>query len=386
MNGSAIALLGATGSIGIQTIDVVRSLGMRISVLSAHSNVSVIERQIREFRPSAAIMTDERAAGELKIAVADTDTKVYSGKDALCSCIAESEASTVVNAVVGFAGLEPSIAAIESGKRLALANKESLVAGGEFVTGLARAHGVDIFPIDSEHSAIFQCMLASSDSKSELEKVLLTGSGGPFRGKNKEDLMAVTPEQAINHPTWSMGKKISVDSATLMNKGLEVIEAVRLFDIPPECVDVVIHKESIVHSMVCFRDKSVIAQMSYPDMRLPISYALTYPERAYADLKPVDFPSLGSLSFEKPDMDTFPCLSYAYQALEMGGNATAALNGANEVAVARFLNNEIGFLDIPRCVKAALDAFKPTENTFDGVLAADAMGRSVAALLNREYR
>ncbi len=386
MSGSAIALLGATGSIGIQTIDVVRSLGMRISVLSAHSNVSVIERQIREFRPSAAIMTDERAAGELKIAVADTDTKVYSGKDALCSCIAESEASTVVNAVVGFAGLEPSIAAIESGKRLALANKESLVAGGEFVTGLARAHGVDIFPIDSEHSAIFQCMLASSDSKSELEKVLLTGSGGPFRGKNKEDLMAVTPEQAINHPTWSMGKKISVDSATLMNKGLEVIEAVRLFDIPPECVDVVIHKESIVHSMVCFRDKSVIAQMSYPDMRLPISYALTYPERAYADLKPVDFPSLGSLSFEKPDMDTFPCLSYAYQALEMGGNATAALNGANEVAVARFLNNEIGFLDIPRCVKAALDAFKPTENTFDGVLAADAMGRSVAALLNREYR
>lgn len=386
MNGSAIALLGATGSIGIQTIDVVRSLGMRVSVLSAHSNVSVIERQIREFRPSAAIMTDERAAGELKIAVADTDTKVYSGKDALCSCIAESEASTVVNAVVGFAGLEPSIAAIESGKRLALANKESLVAGGEFVTGLARAHGVDIFPIDSEHSAIFQCMLASSDSKSELEKVLLTGSGGPFRGKNKEDLMAVTPEQAINHPTWSMGKKISVDSATLMNKGLEVIEAVRLFDIPPECVDVVIHKESIVHSMVCFRDKSVIAQMSYPDMRLPISYALTYPERAYADLKPVDFPSLGSLSFEKPDMDTFPCLSYAYQALEMGGNATAALNGANEVAVARFLNNEIGFLDIPRCVKAALDAFKPTENTFDGVLAADAMGRSVAALLNREYR
>lgn len=386
MNGSAIALLGATGSIGIQTIDVVRSLGMCISVLSAHSNVSVIERQIREFRPSAAIMTDERAAGELKIAVADTDTKVYSGKDALCSCIAESEASTVVNAVVGFAGLEPSIAAIESGKRLALANKESLVAGGEFVTGLARAHGVDIFPIDSEHSAIFQCMLASSDSKSELEKVLLTGSGGPFRGKNKEDLMAVTPEQAINHPTWSMGKKISVDSATLMNKGLEVIEAVRLFDIPPECVDVVIHKESIVHSMVCFRDKSVIAQMSYPDMRLPISYALTYPERAYADLKPVDFPSLGSLSFEKPDMDTFPCLSYAYQALEMGGNATAALNGANEVAVARFLNNEIGFLDIPRCVKAALDAFKPTENTFDGVLAADAMGRSVAALLNREYR
>lgn len=386
MKEASIALLGSTGSIGIQTTEVVRSLGMRISVLSAHSNITLIEEQIREFNPSVAVMTDKLAAEELKIRVADTPTKVYGGADALCASVEECQSSTVVNAVVGFAGLSPSIASINSGKRLALANKESLVAGGGFITQLAKEHKVEIFPIDSEHSAIFQCMLASSNSNKETEKVLLTGSGGPFRGKTTSDLEGVTPEQAINHPTWSMGKKISVDSATLMNKGLEVIEAVRLFDITTEQIEVLIHKESIVHSLVRFKDKSVIAQMSYPDMKLPISYALTYPERVYSELTPLDLASVGSLTFEKPDTDTFKCLKLAYRALEMGGNATAALNGANEVAVDRFLNRQIGFLDIPRCIKAALDEFKPTENTFEGILDADRQGRSIASSLDREYR
>jgi len=386
MNGSSIALLGSTGSIGIQTTDVVRSLGRRISVLSAHSNIKLIEEQIREFNPAVAVMTDDSAAKELKIAVSDTDTKVYSGANALCAAVEECDCETVVNAVVGFAGLAPSVSCIKSGKRLALANKESLVAGGSFVTQLARNNGVEIFPIDSEHSAIFQCMLASSNCSKEVEKVLLTGSGGPFRGKGVSDLEGVTPQEAINHPTWNMGRKISVDSATLMNKGLEVIEAVRLFDITTDDIEVVIHKESIVHSLVRFRDKSIIAQMSYPDMKLPISYALTYPERVYNELPPLDLTAVSSLTFEKPDTDTFKCLKLAYRALEMGGNATAALNGANEVAVERFLNLQIGFLDIPRCVEAALDAFVPTEATYEGVLDADRQGRSVASSIDRKHR
>ena len=380
---TSVALLGSTGSIGIQTIDVIRSLGMRITLLSAKSSVDALEKQIREFRPAAAVMTDPAAAEELKIRVADTETKVYSGEDSLCSCVAECGAQTVVNAVVGFAGLKPTVAAIEAGKRLALANKESLVAGGEFVIPLAKKRGVDIFPIDSEHSAIFQCMLASADRFSEVDKILLTGSGGPFRGKTEFELLNVTPEQAINHPTWNMGKKISVDSATLMNKGLEVIEAVRLFGVSPDKIEVVIHKESVVHSMVRFRDGAVIAQMSYPDMRLPISYALTYPSREYAQFTPLDFASLGSLTFEEPDTATFKCLDYAYTALEMGGNATAVLNGANEVAVERFLNREIGFCDIPRCVETALLGAAPTDADLDGIIDADRQGRLIASAVKR---
>lgn len=385
MNDTSVAVLGSTGSIGIQTLDVIRSLGMRITLLSAKTSVDALEKQIREFAPEAAVMTDPAAAEELKIRVADTETKVYSGEDSLCSCVAKCGAKTVVNAVVGFAGLKPTVAAIESGKRLALANKESLVAGGEYVIPLAKKHGVDIFPIDSEHSAIFQCMLASADRFSEVDKIILTGSGGPFRGKKEFELRSVTPEQAVNHPTWSMGKKISVDSATLMNKGLEVIEAVRLFGVSPEKIEVVIHKESVIHSMVRFRDGAVIAQMSYPDMRLPISYALTYPSREYAEYKPVDFASLGSLNFEEPDTSTFKCLDYAYTALEMGGNATAVLNGANEVAVERFLNHEIGFCDIPRCVETALLGASPTDNDFDGILDADLQGRRIASVIKRTW-
>lgn len=379
MTENTVALLGSTGSIGKQTIEVIRALGMRVSLLSANKNVDAVEKQVREFSPRAAVMVDADAARELKTRLADTDTKVYGGADALCRCVSECDADVVVNAVVGFAGLAPSVAAINAGKRLALANKESLVAGGSFVTELARSRGVEIFPIDSEHSAIFQCMLASSDRASEVEKILLTGSGGPFRGRKLSELAAVTPEQAVKHPTWNMGRKISVDSATLMNKGLEVIEAVRLFNVAPEKIEVVIHKESIVHSMVRFKDCAVIAQLSYPDMRLPISYALTYPGREYSELTPIDFASLGTLSFEKPDIDTFKCLGYAYDALKMGGNATAVLNGANEEAVARFLRREIGFCDIPRCIEAALEHYTDTDSSFDGIVEADRQGRRIAA-------
>ena len=383
MIGGSAAVLGSTGSIGIQTLDVVRSLGMRITLLSAKSSVDALEKQIREFAPAAAVMTDPAAAETLRVRVADTGTKVYSGEDALCACVGECGADTVVNAVVGFAGLKPTVAAISAGKRLALANKESLVAGGEYVIRLAEKNNVEIFPIDSEHSAIFQCMLASSDHAAEVDKIILTGSGGPFRGMKESELRSVTPEQAVRHPTWNMGRKISVDSATLMNKGLEVIEAVRLFGVSPETIEVVIHKESVIHSMVRFRDGAVISQMSYPDMRLPISYALTYPRREYADYKPLDFAELGCLNFEKPDFETFKCLAYAYTALEMGGNATAVLNGANEVAVERFLNNEIGFCDIPRCVEAALRGADSTDNDLDGIYEADLQGRKIASAVNR---
>lgn len=382
---SSVALLGSTGSIGTQTVDVIRSLGMRITLLSARNSVDTIEKQIREFSPAAAVMTDPSAAEELKIRVADTKTKVYGGEDALSACVAECGAETVVNAVVGFAGLKPTVAAIESGKRIALANKETLVAGGELVTSLAKKHGVKIFPIDSEHSAIFQCLLASSKPADEVEKIILTGSGGPFRGKKWFDLRSVTPEQAVKHPTWNMGQKISVDSATLMNKGLEVIEAVRLFGVSPDKIEVVIHKESVIHSLVRFRDGAVIAQMSYPDMRLPISYALTYPGRVYPAAEPLDLASLGTLDFEEPDTETFKCLDYAYTALEMGGNATAALNGANEVAVERFLKREIGFCDIPRCVETALLGFAPTDNDLDGIIDADLQGRRIAAAVKKSW-
>ncbi|MBR5942314.1 MAG: 1-deoxy-D-xylulose-5-phosphate reductoisomerase, partial [Clostridia bacterium] len=260
-----------------------------------------------------------------------------------------------------------------------------LVAGGELVTSLAKQHGVKIVPIDSEHSAIFQCLLASSKPADEVEKIILTGSGGPFRGKKWFDLRSVTPEQAVKHPTWNMGQKISVDSATLMNKGFEVIEAVRLFGVSPDNIEVVIHKESVIHSLVRFRDGAVIAQMSYPDMRLPISYALTYPGRVYPAAEPLDLASLGTLDFEEPDTETFKCLDYAYTALEMGGNATAALNGANEVAVERFLKREIGFCDIPRCVETALLGFAPTDNDLDGIIDADLQGRRIAAAVKKSW-
>lgn len=381
-----IALLGSTGSIGTQTADVARSLGLHISVISARSNVSIIENQIRCFSPKTAIMTDIDAAKDLKVRVADTDTEVLFGEDSICDSIAQDDVDTVVNAIVGFAGLKPSLAAINNHKRLALANKESLVAGGDYITSLARKNNVDIFPIDSEHSAVFQCMLASSDKKNELEKIILTCSGGPFRGKDKDFLLSVTPEQAVKHPKWNMGPKISVDSATLMNKGLEIIEAVRLFDVPESMIEVVVHKESIIHSMVMFRDKAVIAQMSYPDMKLPISYALTYPERRYDALEPIDFYKLGSLSFESPDMDTFSCLKCAYKALRIGGNAPAALNGANEAAVNSFLNHNIAFTDIPACIDYALENYKETDCSLDGVIAADLQGRNNAELMINSLR
>lgn len=374
----SIALLGSTGSIGTQTADVARSLGLNISVISAKSNVKIIENQIRSFAPKIAVMTDIDAAKDLRIRVKDTNTKVLCGEDSICESIDDNDIDTVVNAIVGFAGLNPSVAAINKHKRLALANKESLVAGGEFITSLARENNVEIFPIDSEHSAIFQCLLSSSNKKDELEKIIITCSGGPFRGKDIGYLSSVTPEQAVKHPKWNMGRKISVDSATLMNKGLEVIEAVRLFNVTVDMIDVVIHKESIIHSMVMFKDKTVIAQMSYPDMRLPISYALTYPERKYDLLSPLDFYSIGSFSFEKPDIDTFECLKCAYTALKKGGNCSAALNGANEEAVNAFLNNKISFIDIPKCINYALDNYCDTEVSLAGVIAADNQGRKNA--------
>ena len=340
-----INLLGSTGSIGVQTLDVARARGYKIESLAAFSNVDIIEKQIREFKPAYAALVDEKAAADLKVRVADLPVKVYSGLEGVSFCGAEADGEITLNSVVGMAGLKPTLSAIEANKKIALANKETLVAGGLLVTTEAKAKGVDILPVDSEHSAIFQCLQGQPTNKA-LKRIILTASGGPFFGKTREELEKVTVADALRHPNWSMGQKITIDSATMMNKGLELIEAVWLFDVHPSKIEIVVHRESIIHSAVEYDDNAVIAQMGLPDMKIPIQYALTYPERIESLTGELDLTKLGTLTFYKPDYDTFRCMDICREAITRGGLYPAFANSANEQANLMFRKGEIGFLQI----------------------------------------
>lgn len=341
-----IAILGSTGSIGTQSIDVAQKHGYKVTTLTAHSNAKLLEEQARLLNPEMVALYDEEGAKALKHSLKDTDIKVLSGIDGICECAAETDAHTVINAIVGMAGLRPTLAVINAGKQLALANKESLVAGGQLVTDAAKRNNVPILPVDSEHSAIFQCLEGKPSNKA-LKKIILTASGGPFFGKTKAELENVTAADALKHPNWSMGAKITIDSATMFNKGLELIEAVWLFDLSPDMVDIIVHRESIVHSMIEYSDNSVIAQLGLPDMRIPIQYALTYPERYESPVGEIDFASLTKLSFYKPDYDTFRCIDICRNAIAQGGLMPAAVNSANEEVNALFRMGKVKFNDIP---------------------------------------
>jgi 1-deoxy-D-xylulose-5-phosphate reductoisomerase len=347
-----INLLGSTGSIGVQTLDVAREHGYKIESLAAYSNVDVIEKQIREFKPQYAAMVDDNAAKQLKERVSDLDVKVMSGMEGVSFCAAEAKGDITLNAVVGMAGLKPTLDAINAGKTIALANKETLVAGGKLVTDAAKKNNVSILPVDSEHSAIFQCLLGSPRN-SALKRIILTASGGPFFGKTKEELERVTLADALKHPSWSMGQKITIDSATMFNKGLELIEAVWLFDVDPDMIDIVVHRESIVHSLIEYDDNSVIAQLGHPDMRLPIQFAITYPDRFPSPERQLDLWEVGNLSFYKPDYDTFPCMDICRNAIKKGGLYPAAVNCANEEANLLFRQGKIAFNDIPVLISKA---------------------------------
>lgn len=376
-----LALLGSTGSIGIQTLHVVRELArggdfpVSVAVLAARSSVKLLEEQAREFRPQAVAVFDPAAAKDFRARTRDLDLTVLEGMEGLCQAAAWEGVDVTLNSVVGMVGLRPTLAAIAAQKTVALANKETLVAGGRIVMEAARQNKVSILPVDSEHSAIFQC-LQGCPEKGALKKLILTASGGPFFGKTKEELRHITPAQALRHPNWDMGAKITIDSATLMNKGLEVIEASWLFGMGPEDIDVVVHRESIVHSLIQYQDNSVIAQLGLPDMCIPIQYALTYPARYPSPVGELDLAAVGNLTFAKPDLDTFPCLRVCIDALKQGGLAPAAANGANEQAVSLFLQEKIGFLDIPRLVEAAV-ARQPAAagDTLESVLEADQAAR-----------
>ena len=370
-----IAILGSTGSVGEQAIDVAEKMNMRVSAISANKNFLRVEEQARKFRPTAVAMADENAAKELRVRLADTETKVYSGDAGICEMIEAETRDVVLNSIIGEAGLLPSLSAIESGARLALANKESLVVAGEIVTAKAREKGVEILPVDSEHSAIFQC-LKSGKSK-EVKRILLTASGGPFFGRKKEELRTITVNEALAHPTWKMGAKITIDSATLMNKGFEVIEAVHLFGVPSSRIQVVVHRESIIHSMVEYIDNSVIAQMSVPDMRLCAQYAVTYPERTEATIDELDLFKVGKLTFMEPDMTTFPLLGCAIDSIGKGGALPAVLNAANEIAVAEFLGGRIPFLTIGESVCETVRIMENAKNVHDleGIISCDRQAR-----------
>ncbi len=348
-----IAVLGSTGSIGRQSLDVIAACGMSVAALTANSSVERMEEQARQFKPELVALVDEKAAADLRVRLADTNVKVAGGMSGLLEAAAIPSADTVITSVVGMVGLRPTLAAIREGKRIALANKETLVCAGQLVLEEARDYGAQILPVDSEHSALFQS-LEGNDSR-EVKRLILTCSGGPFYGKKAEELEHVTREDALRHPNWSMGAKITVDSATLMNKGLEFIEAMHLYHMPPEKISVLIHRESIIHSLVEYCDNAMIAQLGSPDMRLPIQYALTWPRRILGPAAPLDLWSCGGLTFGTPDTDTFRCLALAYEAARTGGTAGAILNGANEAAVAQFLAGKIGFLDIARRVERAME-------------------------------
>lgn len=370
-----IALLGSTGSIGTQSLDVCRMHGYRVVCLTANRRVDLMETQIREFRPDLVSMMDPVAADDLRTRVADTATKVLSGMDGLIECATYSGADTVLNAVVGMVGLQPTLAAIQAKKTLALANKETLVAGGHLVTNTAKAYGVDILPVDSEHSAIFQC-LQGSPEKGAVKKLILTASGGPFFGKTLAELENVSAADALKHPNWDMGAKITIDSATMMNKGLEFIEAKWLFDMPIDAIDIVVHRESVVHSAIAYQDNSVIAQLGVPDMRIPIQYALTYPRRLPSPVQELSLVDYGKLTFYAPDYDTFRCINVCKDAIAAGGLRPAAANGANEESVRLFLNGKIKFTDIAVLNRAAMEACpQVADYTLDDVLQADRAAR-----------
>lgn len=371
-----ISILGSTGSIGRQTLSVAEHLGVQVCALTANGNVDRIEEQARKFQPKLCVMMDPEAADKLKKRLSGTGIAVRSGMDGLIEAASMDEAETVITAVMGMVGLRPTLAAIQSKKRIGLANKETLVCAGELVMAAAEQYGAEIVPVDSEHSAIFQCLMGCRD-RSEIHRLILTASGGPFYGKTFAELESIKKEDAFKHPTWTMGQKITIDSATMMNKGLEVIEAMRLYHLPLSQVDVVIHPGSIVHSLVEFCDGAIMAQLGVPDMRIPIQLALTYPNRLPSPAKPLDLLSCGPLNFLPPDQENFPCLKYAKEAVTTGGTACAILNGANEAAVGMFLKDEIGFNDIPRKVRHALDTVPVQQNpTLEDILEADRLARA----------
>jgi 1-deoxy-D-xylulose 5-phosphate reductoisomerase len=375
MRSCCISLLGSTGSIGRQSLEVIQACGMKVGALTAKSNVARMEEQARQFQPELAVMMDEQAAADLKVRLADTPVRVAGGLEGLLEAAELPKADTVITAVVGMVGLRPTMAAIREGKRIALANKETLVCAGQLVTEEARDYGAKILPVDSEHSALFQSLQGCKD-RGEVKRLILTCSGGPFFGKTRKELEGMTREDALHHPNWSMGAKITVDSATLMNKGLEFIEAMHLYQMPPEKISIVVHRESIIHSLVEYCDNAMIAQMGTPDMRLPIQYALTWPERVVGPATPLDLCSCGPLTFAQPDTETFQCLALALEAAKTGGTAGAILNGANEAAVALFLEGKIGFLDIADRVRRAMEQVKViADPSMTQVLEADAAAR-----------
>ena len=373
---NCVSILGSTGSIGRQTLDIVEHLGVAVGALTAGTSVERMAQQCRRFRPKLAVMATEEAALALKKEISDLPTEVDFGEAGLIRAAELEEADLVITAVVGMLGLKPTLAAIAKGKRIGLANKETLVCAGELVMAEAKRHGAQIVPVDSEHSAIFQCLMGC-ENRREVSRLILTCSGGPFFGKKSEEMASVTKEDVLRHPTWKMGPKITVDCATLMNKGLEVIEAMRLYGLPLEQVDVLIHRQSIVHSLVEFCDGAVMAQMGTPDMRLPIQLAFTWPERKDCVVDRLDLTRSGALTFAKPDMEAFPCLALARACAKRGGNACAAMNGANEEAVALFLRDAIGFADIYRLVAQAVESVPFVENpTLEEILEADRLARS----------
>ena len=371
-----VSILGSTGSIGRQSLDIIRNLpSVKVAALTAGTSVDLMAEQCREFFPQLAVMATEETASQLKAKISDLPIRVAYGEAGLIEAAMIAEAECVITAVVGMVGLKPTLAAIRAGKRIGLANKETMVCAGELVMAEAKAHNVEIIPVDSEHSAIFQCLMGSRD-RSEVKRLVLTCSGGPFFNLSKEQLQTVTKADALKHPNWKMGAKITIDCATLMNKGLEVIEAMRLYEMPLEQVDVVIHRQSIIHSMVEFVDGAVMAQMGAPDMRLPIQLALTYPERTVCPVDPLDLLTCGPLTFSAPDLDCFPCLALAMECAKKGGTACPVMNGANEEAVAKFLRDEIGFYDIYRLVRHAVDTVPFIQNpTLEQILESDRLAR-----------
>ena len=374
-----ISILGSTGSIGRQSLEVIAACGMEVTALTAHSSVKLMEEQVRQFHPELAVLVDEKAAADLKVRLADTNTRVLSGMEGLIEAAAQDKADTVITAVVGMVGLRPTLAAIRAGKRIALANKETLVCAGTLVMEEAKDYGAQILPVDSEHSALFQCLEGNRD-RGEVKRLILTCSGGPFYGRKRKELQGMTREDALKHPNWSMGAKITIDSATLMNKGLEFIEAMHLYNMAPEKISIVVHRESIIHSLVEYCDNAMIAQMGAPDMKLPIQYALTWPKRVpSAATTPFDIWNSGALTFGAPDLEVFRCLDLALQAAKIGGTAGAILNGANEAAVAQFLAGKIGFLDIADKVALAMERVPVVKYpSLTDILEADAAAREAA--------
>ena len=372
-----VSILGSTGSIGRQSLDIISRLeGIQVAALTAGTSAELMAQQCRQFRPVLAVMSTKEAAQELKEMISDLPVRINWGEEGLIEAATVEHADCVITAVVGMVGLKPTLAAIRAGKRIGLANKETLVCAGELVMAEAKKYGTEIIPVDSEHSAIYQCLMGSHNPR-EIKRLILTCSGGPFFALDKDELKKVTKADALKHPNWKMGAKITIDCATLMNKGLEVIEAMRLYDMPLEKVDVVIHRQSIVHSMVEFVDGAVMAQMGAPDMRLPIQLALTYPERTECPVDPLDLTTCGALTFCKPDLEAFPCLALAYRCAKMGGTACAVMNGANEAAVALYLADKIGFYDIYDLVSGAVDTIENIQNpTLEQILEADRQARA----------